>query len=122
MRSSLVFWLFGILISIVAFLITSVIFDVVQIFDFILVLLFYLGNVDPNGQITSLITSLILIFLWDLGLRLTISRKRVIKLSLVFVFISILILPIGVVLILFNQRSIAVCVPGVNLSIPGRWL
>lgn len=46
-----------------------------------------------------------LVFLGGLGLRLTISTRRVVRLSLVFVFVPILELSISVVLVFLDQQQ-----------------
>ncbi len=92
----LVFWLFGTLVGIVAFLLAGIVLDVAQVFGLVLVLFYHFGSVDSSSWM-ALIVFITLIFPGGLGLRLTISKRGIVKLSLVFVPIPML--PIGFVLV-----------------------
>ncbi len=74
------------------------------VLSFILIFLYYLGSINFSGLVASLLTSIILIFLVGLGLKL-ISRRGIMELNLVFVLIGNfnLILLISIVLIFFDQ-------------------
>ncbi len=94
----LVFWFFGILVSIIAFLLTGVVLNMTQVFGFVFVIFCYFGDINHNGWMPFLTASLVLFdFLRSLGLdlglslRLTYISKREIvsELSLV----SILMVP-----------------------------
>ncbi len=81
------------------FLLAGIELDIAQVFDLVLILLCYLGDIDSSSWMTSLT---ILVFPGSLGLRL-ISGSRVLELSLVFVLGSLIVrLPIGVLLVLFG--------------------
>lgn len=99
LRPSLVFSLFGALISIVVFLFTSITLDVAQTLGFILVFLCNPSNINPNGCIAPLSTFKMLDFFGSLGLRLTISKRGIVGLS--FVFIPVPVFPIGIVFFVF---------------------
>ncbi len=83
---------FGILVGIVALLLVDVALDVTQVLDFILIIFCNFGDVNPSSWIATLIVSLIvLVFLGDLGLRLTyISKRRIIRLSLIAILILLI--------------------------------
>lgn len=74
-----------------AFLFKGVIFDVTQILG--LIFLSYLNDINSYSGNASLPSTLMFIFLRDLNLKLTISRKKVIGLS--FVLVLILRLSVG---------------------------
>lgn len=104
------FWFFGVLAGIIMFLFTSIAFVMAHIFGFMLVLFCSLGGIEPSSLIASSTTSLKLIFLRSLGLRLTIDRKEFVGLSFVFVLVSILVLSIDNVFIFSGQQPIAFCI------------
>ncbi len=81
-RPPLVFWLVWTLGGIVAFLMTGVALDVAQVLRR-LVLLCYLGSIDPNGWMASPTTTLV--FLGGVSLRLISGSRGAVGLSLVFV-------------------------------------
>ena len=120
-RPPLVFWLFGILTGIVAFLFAGVALHVAQVFGFVFLLFYYLGGVDPSSWEASSMTSP-LIFLGGLGLGLTISRRRVVTLSLVFVFVPISEPSIGVVLVFLHRRFVTSWASEINLLSLKGWL
>ncbi len=95
--------------------------DVAQVLR-CLVLLRYLGSIDPGGWMASSMTSPMtaLVFLGSLGLRL-ISRGGVVGLSLVFVLGGLALgLSVGVFLVL-GRRAVALRAPGVDdPNIEGR--
>lgn len=66
--------------------------------------------------------SMTLVFLEDLGLKLIISGKKIEGLSLILVLVRILLLPIGVVLLFFDQRLIGSWALRIDVFNPGRWL
>ncbi len=72
------------------FLFANVTLDVVQVLSLMLILFCHFGGINCSGWMTSLTVFMRLDFLEGLDLRLTISRRRVMELSLIFVFISIL--------------------------------
>lgn len=88
-------------IGIVAFLLVGILLDVIQAFCLIFVFFYYLNGIDFSSWRVSLIDFL-LVFLVNLGLRLTISRREVLRLSLVFVLVSIPKLMIGIVLVFLD--------------------
>ena len=95
--------------------------DVAQIFGLVLVLLCYLSCIDPSGWIT-LPTSMMLIFLGGLGLKL-ISGRRQMGLSLFFILESfIAMLPIGVILVFFDRRLMSFQAPGIDFPNHRVWL
>lgn len=106
-----------------ALLFASIIFDIAQVLSFLFIFFCYLSNIDPNSWITSLIVSMMVVFLRSLGLRL-ISRRRIMRLSivLIFVFISIPVFLIGVILVFFDWQPISFWAPRINLSNLGKWL
>lgn len=92
MKPSLVFWLFGVLVGIVAFLFIGVAFDIIQVFGFIF--LGYFCGIDPNSWMASLLVIFVFIFFRGLGLRMTyvISENRVLgRLSLFSISIVLLV-------------------------------
>ncbi len=119
-KPPIVSWLFGVLVSIVAFLLTSVALNVAQVLGFILFC--YLGGINLNGWIA--LSPISLILLGDLSQRLIISRRRIVGLSLVFVFVQDLIpvLSIGIIFIFLNWWLITPWAPGVDLTSPRGWL
>lgn len=106
-----VFWLFNTLVNIMAFLFASVIFDMAQVFSFIL---YHFKGIDPSCWISSSTAFLIMfVFLRDLSLglslRLTcISKKGIIaRLSL--------IIPIVLTKYILPGGSVALWISEVNL-------
>ncbi len=98
---------------------TGVTFDMAQVL-WCLVLLGYLGSIDPSSWMASPTTALV--FLWGLGLRL-ISGGGGIELSDVFVLIRDLVLglPIGILFVLFRQRAMVFWAPRIDIpNIEGR--
>ena len=99
----------------------SIVFDVTQVFSFVLIFFCYLGGINPSGWIASTTTAFI--FLGSLGLRL-ISKKGIVRLILIFVLVRsfIAMLPKGVVLVFFCKRPIVFWVPEIDLLSPEKWL
>ncbi len=65
----LVFWPFGIFVSIVTFLFIGVSLNIAQILNFVLIFLYHFGGFDFNGWITCSTTFLVaFIFLRGLSL------------------------------------------------------
>ena len=121
LRPPLVFWLFGALICIITFLLTGIALDMAQVLGLVLVLFCYLSCIDFSSWMTSP-TSMTLVFLGGLGLRL-ISGKRQMGLSLFFILGSLIaVLSIGVVFVFFDRRPISFRVPGVDFPNHGVWL
>ena len=84
-----VFWLFGTLVGIVAFLIIGVVLNMTYVFSLILVFLYHFSGIDLSSWIVSLIVSTTPIFLWSLDLRLIINKNGVMGLNFIFIFILI---------------------------------
>lgn len=103
-RLLIVFCLFRVLVTIVAFLLAGVVLNLVQVFGHIFIFFCYFGSGDLSSWEGSLPASITFIFLRKLCLKLTISRKKIIRLSFVFVLDPILMVPIGVVLICLDRR------------------
>ena len=74
------------------FLFTSIIFNIAQILSLIFVLLCYFGGINPSSWIASSIVSMTFVFFRSLGLRLTISRRKIVGLSLIFISIAIFLI------------------------------
>ncbi len=95
------------------FLLTDIALDVAQVF-WHLVLLCYLGSIDPSGWIASLMT--VLVFLRGLGLRLISGGGGAVGLSLVFVLGGLILgLPVGVLFVFFCRRAMAFWVLGIDV-------
>lgn len=101
-RLPLIFGLFSILISIMAFLLTDVALDLAQVLDLVFILIFFYHyvSIDSKSLIASSTLSIILIFLRGRSLRFTISKRGVIRLSFVLVLISVFL--IGFVLVFLD--------------------
>lgn len=87
----LVFWFFKILVDVVLFLFADIVFDIAQVFTFILVFFCNLGDVDTSNWMTLMAFLLAFVFLggWSLGLGLTcISRRGTVRHSLIFILIN----------------------------------
>ena len=74
------------------------VFNMTQVFSFIFIFFYYFDDINFNGWMVSLTVSITFIFIRGLSLRLTISRKRIIKLS----FVPLLVFIIDFVLIFFG--------------------
>ncbi len=113
LRPPLVFWLFRILVDVVAFLLIGVALNMIQVLGLVFLSHFY--GVDLSSWVASLPVIFVLVFFGGLGLRLTcVSRREIVGLS----FVSILILPIlpiSFVIVLFCQ-SIALWAPKIDFS------
>ncbi len=119
-RLPLVIWLLWALVRIVTFLFAGITLDMAQVLGFVLILLCYLGGIDPSSWMTSMTTALI--FVRDLGLRL-ISGRGIMGLSLFFVLRSLItVLPINVLQVFLGRQAMAFWVPDINLPSPGGWL
>ncbi len=118
-KPSLVFWLVCTLGGIVTFLMTDVALDMAQVLR-CLVLLYYLGSINPSGWMASPTTALV--FLGGLGLRLISGSGGAVRLSLVFVFRGLILgLPVGVLLVFFRLRAMAFWAPGIDVpNVEGR--
>lgn len=83
------------------FLFASIIFDVAQVLDFVFVFFCYLGDIDSSNWEVS---STAFLFVLLKGLRLTMSKRRVVRFSFVFLYIiSISEFSISVVFVFFDQ-------------------
>lgn len=122
LRPRLVFWLFGALIGIVAFLLAGIALNMAQVFGLIFVFLDNLCGIDLSGWMAFLTAFMTFVFFRNLDLRLTINRRRVLELSLILVFVSIPILSIGVIRVFLHQWPIIFWAPKVGLPSPRRWL
>ena len=113
------------LVCIMIFLFASVAFDMAQIFGLVLIFFCYLDGVYPNGWMTSFLPfSLTFLGVGSLALRLISGKQRIIGLSLLLVSIGNLValLPIGIVLVLFDQQPISFRVPEIDFLSPGGGL
>ncbi len=101
------------------FLMIGVGLDVAQVL-WRLVLLCYLGSIDPSGWMASSTTALV--FLGGLSLRLISGGRGVVGLSLVFVLGGfILELLVDVLLVSFRQRVMAFWALGIDVpNVEGR--
>ncbi len=101
------------------FLMTGVIVDMAQVFGR-LVLFCYLGSIDPSGWMASPTTALV--FLGGLSLRLISGGGRAVGLSLLFVLGGLILgLPVGVLLVFFGQRAMALRASDINVpNVEGR--
>ncbi len=101
------------------FLVISVALDMTQIF-WCLVFFCYLGNIDSDGWMASLTTTLV--FLGGLGLRLVRGGGEVVGLSLVFVLGGLILgLLVGVLLVFFCRQAMVFWAPGIDVpNIEGR--
>lgn len=73
------------------FLFADIVFDIAQVFTFILVFFWNLGDVDTSNWVTLIAFLLAFIFLggWSLGLELTcISKRGTVRYSLIFILIN----------------------------------
>ncbi len=100
----------------------GIVLDVAQVFR-CFVFFCYLGSVDPGGwmaSIASLTTALI--FLGSLGLRLISGSGGAVGLSLVFVLGGLILgLPVGVLLVFFGRRAVALWAPDIDVpNIEGK--
>ncbi len=102
---------------------TGIALDVAQVFR-CLVFFRYLGSIDPGGWMASSMASstTALVFLGGLGLRLISGGGRAVGLSLVFVLGGLALgLPVGVLLIFFGRRAVALWAPGIDVpNVEGR--
>lgn len=89
------------LLGIVSFLFASVALDMIQVFCLVFIFLCYLSSIDLSSWGASPAVSTLLFF-GGLGLKLTISRRGIMRLSFVFVLISILVFTIGIILVFFD--------------------
>lgn len=116
MRSQLVFWLFGVLVGIVTLLFISIVFDIAQVF-FVFLIINYCNGVDLNGWIASLTFFIPLVFLEDLGLRMTgISKRRIMGHNFVYILL------INFIFFFFSRWLITFWILRVNLLNLGKWL
>ncbi len=105
-----------------AILMTGIALDVAQVLGR-LVLFRYLGSIDPGGWMVSMASpTTALVFLGSLGLRLISGGGGAVRLSLVFVLGGLILgLPVGVLLVFFGRRVVALRVSGINVSnVEGR--
>ncbi len=95
---------------------TSLALDVAQVLER-LVLFCYLGSIDLGGWMVSMVSPTIaLVFFGSLGLRLISGGGGVVGLSLVFVLGGLILgLQVGVFLIFFGRRVMALRAPGINV-------
>ncbi len=102
-------------------LLAGIAFDAAQVFGLILILLCYLGGIDPSGWITSPSTTPV--FFGGLGLRL-IGGGGIMGLSLIFVLVGGLVAgrPIGVLLVFLGQRAMTFRALEINYSNIEGWL
>ncbi len=101
------------------FLMTGVALNMAQVLG-CLVFFCYLGSIDPNGWMASLMTAFI--FFGGLGLRLISEGGGAVGLSLVFVLEDLILgLPIGVLLVFFCRRTMNFWAPSIDVpNIKGR--
>ncbi len=99
-----------------AFLMTGIALDIAQVLGRF-VFFCYLGSNDPGGWIASMASpTTALIFFGSLGLRLISGGGGVVRLSLVFVLRGLILgLLVGVLLVFFGRRAMALWVPGINI-------
>ncbi len=106
-----------------AFLIAGITLHMAQVLWY-LFLFRYLGSVHLDGSMASSMTSptTALVFLGSLGLRLVSGGGEVVGLSLVFVLGGFAVgLLVGVLLVFFGRRAVALWAPGIDISnIEGR--
>ena len=121
----LVFWLVRLFVCIVTFLLADVILNIAQVLSFVLIFFCYLGGVNLSSWITSpLLFSLTFLGVEGLGLRLISRRRWIVGLSLFFVLVGSLVtlLPIDIILVLLDQRSVFFWAHGIDFPSPGGWL
>ncbi len=95
------------------FLMTDVALDVAQVLRR-LVFFRYLGSIDPNSWMASPTTALV--FLGGLGLGLISGGGGAVELSLVFVLGGFILgLLVGVLLVFFGRRAMALRAPGIDV-------
>ena len=84
----------------------------------------YLGDIDPNSWIISLLFFLIFLKVGGLGLRLISGRKKIVGLSLFFISgdSQIALLLIGVTLVFFDQQPVFFWISEIAFFSPKRWL
>ena len=100
---SLILWLFKIFIAIMVFLFTNVTLNIAQVFGLIFILLGFFSSIEPSGWIaSSMIFLMTFVFFGDLGLRLIINERKIMRLSLIFINVSILVFPISVIFVFFD--------------------
>ncbi len=89
-----------------------------------LILLRYLGSIDPGGWMASMASpTTVLVFLGSLGLRLISGGGGAVGLSLVFVLGGLILgLSVGVLLVFFRRRAMAFRTPGVDFPNIEGWL
>ncbi len=94
-------------------LLIGIAFDVAQLLGFIPIFLFYLASIYLNGGKISPMT--IFVFFGGLGLRL-ISRRGIVVLSLFFNLGNLIeLLPVGGLIVFFDQWKMAFWASGINL-------
>ena len=82
------------LVGIVTFLFIDIVFDMAQVFGFIFVIIFfcYINDINPINLMTFLIVFIRFVFLKCLNLRLTISKREIVRIMVVFIPIPMLLI------------------------------
>ncbi len=99
-----------------AFLVADIALDVAQVLR-CLIFLRYLGSIDPGGWMASMASpTTTFVFLGSLGLRLISGSGGAVGLSLIFVLGGLSLgLPVGVLLVFFGRRVMALWAPDIDV-------